>query len=123
MMSEFEELPWHDSVLLEVVIPRHDPGNVDSVEIVVGWLDETTARITFSDCYAFSATMSFGVIAPESIDDAFLEDGAWIDAIRATWRKLDVDLADCHAYVVRTSSTGSELRIAARSVRIATVES
>ncbi|PUZ25060.1 hypothetical protein DCC81_12160 [Chitinophaga parva] len=60
--------------------------------------------------------MNFGVIAPESIDDGYMEadDCEDIKTFRKKWNGLNDNII-LHCYVIKTSSTGSELRIIAQS--------
>jgi len=67
MNENFNELPWHDSVLESIFIDRSNPGENDSIRIEVEWSDGKHSSIIFHDCYAITADMNFGVIASETI--------------------------------------------------------
>ena len=57
MTGDFNALPWHDSILLEVSIDRRDPGNRDEVTMLVEWPDGARDSLTFYDCYQLEASM------------------------------------------------------------------
>lgn len=65
--EKFNGLPWHDSALLNIEIDRSNPGESDTVRILIQWPDESQSYVVFSECYFFEAKMNFGVIAEESI--------------------------------------------------------
>ncbi len=46
MKNQFNELHWHDAVLLDIHIDRNDPGNVDEVSLVICWPDETKSKVS-----------------------------------------------------------------------------
>ena len=40
MDFDFDDCYWHDSILESIYIDRSDPGNNNSVEIVIDWYEE-----------------------------------------------------------------------------------
>ncbi len=67
IFDNFDQLPWHDAELLSITIDRSDPGNDDSVTLLVRWPNSQKNQIIFRECYALDMDMNFGVIATESI--------------------------------------------------------
>jgi len=116
----FDDYYWHDSILESISINRSDPGNNDSVEIIVKWYnDKSTSKLVFKKSYLFKATMNFGIIANESIDDAYIatsDDEDLMDFYKK-WKGA-FDQVKLHCYVIKTSSTGSEIKILAEGVEI-----
>jgi hypothetical protein len=115
----FEEMEWHDAVLLSLNIDRRAPGECDEVVLVMEWLDGRKQKVRFTDCYAFDAQMNFGVIAPESIRDArCATDSSKLVEMRQRWMALGVDLGDLRCFEITTNSTASEIRIYAKRFEI-----
>jgi hypothetical protein len=80
----FDSLPWHDACLQEVVIDRRSPGIRDEIRIRVSWPDGTAAEVVFSDCYAMTTELNFGVIADEQIvSGSISENDSALPALRA----------------------------------------
>ncbi|MEY9186127.1 hypothetical protein ABIG06_000041 [Bradyrhizobium sp. USDA 326] len=120
MAESFNSLPWHDAVLLELMIDRRNPGTRDEVRLQVIWPDGGRATLLFRDCYAVTAEMNFGIIAEEQILNAsMIEDDPGLTSIRDRWRPLGVSLAMLRCYQLETSSTGSLLRIYAEKFEVA----
>ncbi|WP_106604489.1 hypothetical protein [Chitinophaga ginsengisoli] len=116
----FDEYYWHDSILENISINRTDPGNNDSIEIIVKWYeDKSTSKLVFKKSYLFKATMNFGIIANESIDDAYIAppDDEDLIGFYKKWGGT-FDHIKLYCYVIKTSSTGSEIRILAEGVEI-----
>ena len=71
MIQKFNDLPWHDAELKEIVINRSQ--SHDKVKILVEWpeaYEGGTVEIEFFGCYAFQSDMHFGIMPPDSILDA-----------------------------------------------------
>jgi hypothetical protein len=115
----FNELPWHDAELRGLSVDRRQPGIVDRVSLSVCWPDGTENEIQFRDCYALSAEMNFGVIAREAIFAARIsQDAPGSTEIRRRWEPVGVRLDDLVCFEIETSSTGSTLRIYAKSFEV-----
>lgn len=116
MTQAFDDLPWHDAVILGIDIDRRRPGEVDEVVITVVWPDETRSTIRFTDCYALDARMNFGVVASESVRSAEeIDDDDVLVAVRSKWSRLGVDLSDVKCFAFETNSTASHIRVYARA--------
>lgn len=118
--EKFNELPWHDSALLNVEINRKSPGENDNIKIFVKWPDGNENSIVFNDCYFFDAKMNFGVVAEESILSAVCSsDDEEIPAIKSKWSPLGIELDGLLCYTINTNSTNSSLKIFALSIDVA----
>ena len=77
-ITHFDDLWWHDSVLLNVGIDRTLPGKADTISIMVQWYDsERTETIIFENVFSATIKYNFGVIVGnggEPILDAFSRD-------------------------------------------------
>lgn len=117
--NKFNELPWHDSTLLNVEIDRKKPGKNDSIKLSIKWPDGNKNMVIFSDCYFFDAKMNFGIVAEESILSADCRsDCEEISAIKNNWTPLGVKLDNLLCYTINTNSTNSSLKILALSIDI-----
>ena len=120
MNSVFEDCYWHDSTLQSVFIDRNDPGNNDSVEIIVKWYGSNSkSKLVFKKSYLFKTTMNFGIIANESIDDAYIapSDDEDLMSFYRKWKGF-FNHIKLYCYVIKTSSTGSEIKILAEDVEM-----
>jgi hypothetical protein len=119
MNSSFNDLPWHDATLMEILIDRRQAGVRDNVRLEVTWPDGQPGAVTFSDCYAMQADLNFGVVAEEQIASAVaIEDHVDVIGIRDRWSPLGVSLQGLRCYQLETSSTGSVIRIFAMRFEI-----
>jgi hypothetical protein len=110
--ESFEEFPWHDSTLLELRVDRRRAGHVDEVVLAMLWPDGHRSRIRFVDCYEMEAKMNFGVVAAETVFSATeRRDSEELQALRAKWQRIGVDLSGLRAFSIVTNSTGSRLTI------------
>ena len=112
MDIEFSELPWHDAVLLNIVIDRRNPEKNDQVIVDIQWPNGRKNSLVFSDCYRVDASMNFGIIASDSILDASLIDQSLdLSKIKEKWMQIGVDLKTLKCFEIETNSTGSLLHI------------
>lgn len=112
MKIEFQELPWHDAEILSILIDRENAGEQDTVRLSMRWPDGTESEVVFSDCYALSAMMNFGVIASESVFSAAVFDSRDdVQEIKQRWSHFGVELADLKCYQLDANSTASKILI------------
>ena len=112
MNAVFESFPWHDAELKELLVDRREPGERDVVQLLVAWPQGGESLFVFRNCYAMTANMYFGIIAPERIGDAsLLTDDQVLLSIRKRWRPLGVSLEELRCYRFEMSSTGSDIRV------------
>ena len=115
----FDDLEWHDALLLSISIDRQNPGERDEVTLLVAWSDGRKDKVHFRECYALDAQMNFGVVAPESIRAAHcVSESSRLVEMRERWRGLGVDLADLCCFEITTNSTASVIRIFARHFNV-----
>lgn len=114
VIMEFNQLYWHDSVIKRIGIDRSNPGKNDIIEFEIDWYDTGLGRLVFEEVYWFRIEMNLGVVADESIDDAYQTDKDDADLVKFNnnfGKFLEEELS---CYVIRTSSTGSEMKIIAK---------
>lgn len=115
----FDEYNWHDSLLLNINIDRKDPGVNDTIELTIKWYGDGYSRIVFREVFLFKANMNFGIEALESIDAAYIaspDDVDLLDFYRGWKGAYDHFVVNC--YIIRTASTGSEIKILATEYEV-----
>jgi hypothetical protein len=117
--DNFNDLPWHDAVLLNLSIDRHRAGERDEVLIQVSWPQGDEATLLFSDCYGFTADMNFGVIGEEHIlIGDVVDDDPGLVSLRERWKQMGVPLETLRCYRIETNSTASVLKIYAQHFEV-----
>ncbi|TYR30798.1 hypothetical protein FXV77_21780 [Sphingobacterium phlebotomi] len=114
----FDELYWHDSVIKKIEIDRNNPGKTDTILFEIDWYDIGIKKILFEDVYWLRMDMNFGVVAEESIYEAYIAPNDDIDIMRFNekWHGILKDTLLC--FIIKTASTGSEIKIIAKSCRV-----
>jgi hypothetical protein len=119
MNFDFDDCYWHDSILESIYIDRSNPGHNDIVEIIVKWYeDKSSSKLVFKDVYLFKAVMNFGIIAKETIDTAYTTptDDDLVNFYTG-WNGL-FDNVKLNCYIIKTLSTGGEIKILATGVEL-----
>jgi len=117
--ERFETMSWHDALLLHLHVDRRAPGTRDVVTLHIQWVDGQTSFVSFGDCYKLEANMNFGIIAAESIRSAHcILDSPRVAEERRKWAQLGVSLDDLMSFEFEMNSTGSVVRVLARSFEI-----
>jgi hypothetical protein len=115
MSEAFNDLPWHDAVILGFEIDRRRPGEVDEIVMSVVWPNERRSRIRFVECYALDAKMNFGVVATETVRSAVeLDDTEALRVLREKWARLGADISGLKCFSIEMNSTASTLNVYAR---------
>ena len=112
MKQEFNDLPWHDAELKEIVIDRHQG---DNVKISVQWPEDYgggNVWIEFFKCYRLIANMHFGIVPPDFILEAeCIEDSPELNNLKKTWASMGLDISQLYCYRIITNSTNSTIDI------------
>lgn len=112
MIQEFNDLPWHDAELKEIIIERNQKENI---KILIRWPNYFGAHcvfIEFTDCYAFQSDMHFGIVPPDFILEAkCICESQELDNIKKIWAKMGLDLSGLHCFRIITNSTNSTINI------------
>jgi hypothetical protein len=116
MNKSFNELPWHDAILLELRIDRRRAGHADDVVLTMLWPDGRRSRIRFVGCYGLDAKMNFGIVAAETVRSAVeQQDSEELRALRAKWKALGGDLSKLSSFSLEMNSTGSLVTVYSES--------
>jgi len=117
MEFDFDDCYWHDSILESVFIDRRDLGNNDIIEIVVDWYEGPKSKIIFKGVCLFKAAMNSGINVKEAIDIAYIgpADDPDLLSFYKRWKGA-FDNVKLNCYIIKTSSTGSEIKILAEMV-------
>lgn len=119
MYEDFNDIPWHDTEIEEIIIDRTKN---DRVGIKL-WLPEDYGgdklTIEFVDCYQFNVAMNLGVLPPDTILDAeSLTESQELTKIRDGWKRMGVDLSKLICYRINTNSTNSIIEAYALGFRV-----
>ena len=108
---DFNDFYWHDSTLKSIHIDRSNPGHNDSIVLEIEWYDTGISRLIFQDVYKAKFDLNFGVIAQESILDAYsTRDDEGLNLLTKTFPGHELT-----CYVINTNSTAGQLKIHAKS--------
>jgi hypothetical protein len=102
----------HDAVLKSIYIDRSNAGKQDILRVDVESSDSTRYTIDFTDCYAFKSEMYFGIQADEAV--GYVECITASDELRELrqkWLQIGVELGALKCFLIKTTSTGSTLKI------------
>jgi len=115
----FNDIEWHDSVLKEIFIDRKDPGNNDVLVLNIGFQEDGLKSIIFEDVYWSCLNLNFGVIADETILEAYTQgkENEDLKKIYVKWKGY-IDDMDLNIYVFNLNSTDSVIKIIARKFSI-----
>jgi hypothetical protein len=119
-MNFNEDFYWHDSVIKNIRINRDNPGVKDEIEIEIVWADnEERVNFVFEDVYWARMDFNFGIVANESIAQAFLLNCDDEDLINfhSKWNGLMDDIK-LNVYEILLSSTGGRIKIIAKGFRV-----
>ncbi len=117
-MNFNEEIYWHDSVIKNIKIDRNEPGKKDTIEFEIDWYDKGAGKLLFEDVYWVEMNLNFGIVAKESIDFAFIDvSGDNLNPFYKRWGGLLNDIK-LFCYIIKTNSTGSEIKIIAKSFSV-----
>lgn len=116
---KFEEYYWHDSEIRSIKIDRKEPGKNDTILFDIDWYDKGSGILVFEDVYWARLNLNFGVVAPECIDSAFIANSNDADVVNFNemWKDGLPDLV-LTCFVIKTSSTGTEIKIIAKSFNV-----
>ncbi|NLU92205.1 hypothetical protein [Chitinophaga sp. Ak27] len=119
MEFDFDDCYWHDSILESIFLDRKDLGNNDIIEIIVDWYDIPRSKIIFKGVCLFKATMNSGIHVKEAIDIGYIgpADDPDLLSFYKKWKGA-FDSVKLNCYIIKTSSTGSEIKILAEGVEI-----
>lgn len=114
MNFNFDDCYWHDSILESIFLDRKDLGENDVIEIVVDWYDKPRSKILFKGVCLFKAVMNSGIHVKETIDIAYIGPADDPDLLHfyKLWKGA-FDNVKLYCFVIKTNSTGSEIKILA----------
>lgn len=112
------EYPWHDAILKEIRIDRSNPGNDDTITMIVIWDTGVESTFSFKDVYYAKLNLNFGVIADECISDVIYLPKSSDDVVSfiRKWEKLVPDIGEILFVEIKTISTASSIRIFAKQI-------
>jgi len=115
----FNNYDWHDSIIKSIVIDRNNPGTNDSILFEIIWPNDKESTICFNGVYWANFNMNFGIVSPENILNAYLEnndDKTMVD-FYLRWKGL-IDNVNLNCYVIELNSTGGNIKIIAKEFKM-----
>lgn len=120
-MATIDDFEWHDAVISNILINRMDPGNEDVIKLEVTWPDDKNGSVIFQEVYSARMALNMGIVALETIDTLFQDNSdPDLSAFYKVWKGLFDDV-EINCYVLKTNSTGSEIKILAKSIEIVSI--
>ena len=115
---EFEDFYWHDSIIKKIEINREEFREKDTISLDIEWYNNVQNKLIFEDVYQAKLNMNFGIKGNESINTAFISenDSDLIDFYNI-WNGL-MDNVKLKCYIIKTASTGSEIKIIAKGFNL-----
>lgn len=116
---KFEEYYWHDSEIRNIIIDRSNPRTKDIIVFEIDWIDKGLGKLIFKDVYSANINMNFGIITAECIASAYVtnENDLALTEVYQRWNGL-INEAKLFCYVIKTISTGSEIKIIAKGFEV-----
>lgn len=115
----FNDYDWHDSVIKKIEIQRDEFREQDTITIEIEWYDNTFNMLVLENVYKAQFDMNFGIVGIEAIDEAYTsENDILLHDFYGKWNGLMDDIK-LNCYVIKTSSTASELKIIAKGFKMA----
>ncbi|HVI45981.1 MAG TPA: hypothetical protein VM802_13985 [Chitinophaga sp.] len=101
-----------------IFLDRRELGENDIVEMIIDWYEERPkSKIIFKGVCLFKAAMNSGIHVKETIDTAYIGPADDPDLLHfyKLWKGA-FDNVNLYCYVIKTNSTGSEIKILAQGV-------
>ncbi len=115
----FNDVEWHDSIIKKILIDRNNPGNIDSIEFEIEWINQKIERLIFSGVYWANLSLNFGIIAEESILNAYVIDNNDKDLAHLNERwKNSINISELRVFILNLNSTGGTIKIIAKNFHI-----
>ena len=119
IMNNFNDFYWHDAVIKEIIIDRHNPGKRDEIRFKILFPDKRKViHFVFEGVYYASLDLNFGIIAHETILCAsILVNDTDLSNFYSKWKGLMDDIK-LNVYLIELNSTGGKIKIIAKDFRI-----
>ncbi|WP_141733451.1 hypothetical protein [Oligoflexus tunisiensis] len=122
MESDFLELPWHDSVILNINIDRSNPGEVDELVLKVDWPEGNQSFLRFVKCYWILLQMNMGFNALESVLTAdHMVESETLSEVKQVWKGMGRDLEGLNHFIIETNTTAGKIEIICKQLEITAV--
>lgn len=119
----FNDFYWHDAIIKNILIDRNKPGILDEICFDLEWPEEKGKVIfVFEEVYWAMMNLNFGIVADETIFNAFVLDEDDKDLVNfySKW-KGGMNEVKLNTYKINLNSTGGEIKIIAKKFRVNTV--
>jgi len=119
MKMDFKDCYWHDAIVKNIQIDRNNPGYKDTIMFEIEWPEgKGKTKFVFEDVYWVSMNLNFGVVADETILNAFELEESDQDLLNANsiWGSVLKEIK-LKGYKFDFNSTGSEIKIISKRFR------
>lgn len=124
-IENIDLLNLHDSDLISICIQTTVDGD-ENIVLHLNYLNDYESFLTapkvliFEKCWGAKCSLNFRVQGPDSIDSAIeTVESIWIEEIRERYGRMAIIAnGPLRHFVIRTSTTGSELSIVAERLRL-----
>jgi len=115
----FNDFKWHDSVIKNITIDRNKPGINDIINFEIDLIDGGKIELIFEGIYWVNMNLNFGIVADETILNAWIGDDTDTDLIDfySKWRGL-MDNLKLDTFIIELNSTGGIIKIIAKAFKI-----
>lgn len=116
---DFKDCYWHDAIVKNIQIDRNNPGYKDTIMFEIEWPEgKGKTKFVFEDVYWVSMNLNFGVVADETILNAFELEESDQDLLNANsiWGSVLKEIK-LKGYKFDFNSTGSEIKIISKRFR------
>jgi hypothetical protein len=118
-MNNFNDFYWHDAIIKDIIIDRHNPGKKDEIQFNILFSGKRKIiHFIFEEVYYAFFNLNFGIIADEAIRYAsILNDGIDLSNFYLKWKGL-MDDVKLNVYCIELNSTGGMIKIIAKNFRV-----
>jgi len=116
----FEDFDWHDAIIKEVLIDRSNPGILDEIVFTIEWTEKKgKVKFIFKDIYWANMNLNFGIVADETILNAFSmnDDDEDLAFLYSKWKGM-INNIKLNSYIINLNSTGGQIKIIAKSFMV-----
>jgi hypothetical protein len=116
----FNDYCWHDAIIKNIKIDRSNPGITDIIIFDIEWPNEKgNVSFVFEEVYWAEMRLNFGIVADETILNSTELDNSNQDLVNfySKWKGA-MDDVELKTYKIELNSTGGEIKIIAKKIRI-----
>jgi len=116
----FNDFNWHDAIIKNILIDRRSPGILDEIVFDIEWTEEKgKVKFIFKDIYWANMNLNFGIVADETILNAFSmnDNDEDLIAFYSKWKGM-MNVVNLNSYIINLNSTGGKIKIIAKGFKV-----